>query len=98
VNVYVVVVVLSNAGDHVPVIPLLDAVRSALNGAPEQIASTCVNVGLTVGITSPPLYVKLAEVAEQDEALVAVMVYEAPVVPPVITPPAPTTNPVGVEV
>jgi hypothetical protein len=42
--------------------------------------------------------VKLADVAEHDEALVAVIVYEVPVVPPVITPPAPTVNPDGVEV
>jgi hypothetical protein len=39
VNVYVVVVLLFNAGDHVPVIPLLDVVGKALKVAPEQIAA-----------------------------------------------------------
>jgi hypothetical protein len=43
--------VLSNAGDQVPVIPLLDVVGNALNVAPEQIAATCVNVGVTFGFT-----------------------------------------------
>jgi hypothetical protein len=45
-----VVAVLSNAGDHVPVIPLLDVVGNALNGSPEHIAATCVNVGVTIGL------------------------------------------------
>jgi hypothetical protein len=40
VNVYVVVVVLFNAGNQVPLIPLLDVVGKALNVAPEQIAVT----------------------------------------------------------
>jgi hypothetical protein len=51
VKVYVVVAVLLIAGDHVPVIPLLDVVGNAANVAPEQIAATCVNVGVTIGLT-----------------------------------------------
>ncbi len=39
VNVYVVVVVLLIAGDHVPVIPLFDVVGS-VNDPPLQIAAT----------------------------------------------------------
>ena len=51
VKVYVVVAVLSKAGDQVPVIPLFDVVGNAANVAPEQIAATCVNVGVTFGFT-----------------------------------------------
>jgi hypothetical protein len=51
VNVYVVVAVLFNAGDHVPVIPLLEVVGRALKLAPEHIALTEVNVGVTFGLT-----------------------------------------------
>jgi hypothetical protein len=51
VNVYVVVVVLSKAGDHVPVMPLLEVVGNADNEPPEQIAATCVKVGVTFGFT-----------------------------------------------
>jgi hypothetical protein len=40
VNVYVVVVVLSNAGDQVPVMLLFDVVGRAVKLAPEQIAAT----------------------------------------------------------
>lgn len=51
VNVYVVVVVLSNAGDHVPVTPLFDVVGNADNAAPLQIGDTAVKVGVTFGVT-----------------------------------------------
>ena len=51
VKVYSVVAVLSNAGDHVPVMLLFDVVGRAVNAAPEQIAATCVNVGVTIGLT-----------------------------------------------
>jgi hypothetical protein len=51
VNVYVVVAVLSNAGDHVPVMLLFDVVGKAFKVAPEQMAATCVNVGVTIGLT-----------------------------------------------
>jgi hypothetical protein len=47
----VVVVVLSNAGLHVPVIPLLDVVGNALNVAPLHIAATALNVGVMFGLT-----------------------------------------------
>ena len=49
VKVYVVVAVLFNAGDHVPAIPLVEVVGSALNVPPEQIGVTCVNVGVKGG-------------------------------------------------
>ena len=51
VNVYVVVAVLFIAGDHVPVIPLLDVVCNAANAAPLHIGATAVNVGVTFGFT-----------------------------------------------
>jgi hypothetical protein len=47
----VVVAVLFKAGDHVPVIPLLDVVGNADKAAPEQIGATAVNVGVTLGLT-----------------------------------------------
>jgi len=46
-----VVVVLSRAGDHVPVIPLRDVVGSGARVPPEQIAVTGLNVGMTFGLT-----------------------------------------------
>ena len=42
---------LFNAGAQVPVIPLLDVVGNAANTAPEQIAATGVNVGVTFALT-----------------------------------------------
>jgi hypothetical protein len=39
------------AGDQVPVIELFEVVGNAANVAPEQIAATCVNVGVTFGFT-----------------------------------------------
>ena len=43
--------VLFNAGAQVPVIPLFDVVGNAANTAPEQIAATGVNVGVTFAFT-----------------------------------------------
>ena len=40
-----------NAGDQVPVNPLLDVVGSAVRVAPEQIGATAVNVGVIFGFT-----------------------------------------------
>ena len=51
VKVYVVVAVLSRAGDHVPVIPLFDVVGNAFNVAPAQIGATALNVGVMFGLT-----------------------------------------------
>jgi hypothetical protein len=51
VKVYVVVVVLSNAGDQVPVIPLFDVIGNADKLAPEQIGALAVNVGVILGLT-----------------------------------------------
>ena len=45
------VAVLFNAGDQVPVIPLLDVVGSGTNVPPEQIGATCVKVGVTLEFT-----------------------------------------------
>lgn len=45
VNVYVVVVVLFSAGDHVPVIPLFDVVGNGDNVPPAHIGETVLNVG-----------------------------------------------------
>ena len=42
---------LFNAGDQVPVNPLLDVVGSAVRVAPEQIGATAVNVGVMFGFT-----------------------------------------------
>jgi hypothetical protein len=60
VKVYVVVVVLSKAGDQLPVMPLLEVVGSGDKVAPEQIGATAVNVGVTFGLT---VMVKVAVVA-----------------------------------
>ena len=46
-----VVVVLSKAGAHVPVIPLVDVVGNAVSVVPEHIGATAVNVGVTFGLT-----------------------------------------------
>ena len=40
-----------NAGDHVPVIPLVEVVGKALKAAPEQIGPTWVKVGVTLELT-----------------------------------------------
>ena len=49
VKVYVVVVVLFNAGDQVPTIPLMDVVGRAAKVAPEQIGAIAAKVGIIVG-------------------------------------------------
>jgi hypothetical protein len=51
VKVYVVVAVLSNAGDHVPVNELLEVVGNAASVPPEQIGVTAVKVGVIFGFT-----------------------------------------------
>ena len=40
-----------NAGDHVPVIPLVEVVGNGAKAAPEQIAATGVNKGTIIGLT-----------------------------------------------
>ena len=52
VKVYVVVVVLFRAGDHVPVIPFIEVVGNALNAAPLQIAGTGRKLGVMVVFTT----------------------------------------------
>lgn len=42
--------VLFKAGDQVPLIPLVDVVGNGDSVAPEQIAATGVNVGVTVAL------------------------------------------------
>jgi len=44
-------VVLSKAGAHVPVMPLLDVVGNAVNVAPAQIGAIALNVGVTFRLT-----------------------------------------------
>jgi len=53
-------VVLSKAGDQVPVIPLLEVVGKGVNVAPEQIGVTAVNAGVVLVFT---VIVKVAVVA-----------------------------------
>ena len=48
---YVVVAVLSKAGDQVPVIPFVDVVGKAERVAPEQIGATAVTVGVMLVLT-----------------------------------------------
>ena len=43
--------VLFNAGDQVPFIPLVDVVGKGDRVSPEQIAATGVKVGVTIGLT-----------------------------------------------
>jgi hypothetical protein len=52
VKVYVVVVVLSNAGDQVPVIPLVEVVGSGAKVAPEHIGPIPLNVGVMLELTT----------------------------------------------
>ena len=59
VKVYVVVAELLIAGDHVPVILLLDVVGS-VNVPPLQIAATCVKVGVTDALTVTVIVVVVA--------------------------------------
>ena len=54
------VVVLFNAGAHVPVILFVDVVGKADNAAPEHIGATCVNVGATLGFTTMVMFVVVA--------------------------------------
>ena len=72
VKVYVVVVVLSNAGDQLPVMPLFDVVGNADKLAPEQIGATAVNVGVTVGLT---VTVTVNGSPAQPAPLIGVIVY-----------------------
>jgi len=60
VNVYVVVVVLSKAGAHVPVIPLVEVVGNGASVAPEHIGPTAVNVGVTLELTTIVMVAVLA--------------------------------------
>ena len=39
------------AGDHEPVMPLIDVVGNGASAAPEQIAAIGLNVGVTLGLT-----------------------------------------------
>jgi hypothetical protein len=47
----VVVVVLFNAGDQVPVMPSMEVVGSGFNVPPEQMGATAANVGVTFWFT-----------------------------------------------
>lgn len=50
-NVQVVVAKLLSAGDHVPVIELLEVVGNGDNVAPKHIGFTALNVGVILGVT-----------------------------------------------
>jgi hypothetical protein len=63
VNVYSVVAVLFTAGDQVPVITFVEVVGNAAKVAPEQIALTCVNVGVTFGSTVMVIVATLLQTA-----------------------------------
>ena len=43
--------VLFSAGDHVPVMKLLEVVGNADSAAPEHIAGTALKVGVMLGVT-----------------------------------------------
>ena len=43
---------LSNAGDQVPVMPLLEVVGKGDRAAPEHIGATAVNVGVILELTT----------------------------------------------
>ena len=60
VNVYVVVEVLFKAGDHVPLIPLVEEVGKGFNISPEQMGDTWLKVGVTFWFT---VIVNVAEFA-----------------------------------
>ena len=51
VNVYNVVAELLSAGVQIPVTPLLEVVGNGDSVSPAQIDATCVNVGVTIGLT-----------------------------------------------
>ena len=55
-----VVFVLSKAGAHVPVIPLLEVVGSGAIVVPEQIGPTAVNVGVMLALTTIVMVVVVA--------------------------------------
>jgi hypothetical protein len=52
--------VLSIAGDHVPLIKLVETSGNAANVSPEQIGVTCVNDGVTKGFTVMVMVVLMA--------------------------------------
>ena len=47
-----VVAVLSNAGDQVPVTPFEEVAGKVIAGAPLQIAAIGVKIGATIGLTT----------------------------------------------
>jgi len=59
-----VVVVLSKAGDQVPVYPLMEVVGNGLNIPPEQIGATAVKVGVMFGFTVMVIVVVVAHCPE----------------------------------
>ena len=69
--------VLFIAGDHVPTILLFDVVGNALKLPPEQMAATCVNVGVVGGFTVMVIVVLVAHVGEAVEVGVNVYVVVA---------------------
>ena len=58
------VAVLLIAGDHVPVILLLEVVGNAAKASPLQIGATAVKVGVTFGLTVMVMVVVVAHCPE----------------------------------
>ena len=76
------VVVLLSAGAHEPLIPLVEVVGNGLSTAPEQIAATGLNAGVT-GHTSHETVLEV--VAKFPQASIAVNVLVCEKVQPVVT-------------
>jgi len=61
VNVYVpLTVLLTTAGDQVPVMPLIDVVGNTGAAVPEQIGAMAAKVGVTFGVTVISIVVGIA--------------------------------------
>jgi hypothetical protein len=71
-----VVVVLSNTGDHEPIILFVEVVGSACNDAPEQIALIGAKVGVKLGLTVTCVD---AEVTEPGQELLFIVTVYKPV-------------------
>ena len=67
------VVVLSNAGDHVPFIPLVEAVGKGDNASPLQIGATAANVGVVAEFTVTVTGILVALIHEPSELLTVCM-------------------------
>ena len=62
-------VVLFKAGDHAPLIPLIDIAGNGANVAPEQMAAT----GLNVGVITPDIVTEVVAVTPGQPPLAATL-------------------------